>query len=181
MLNLDDLGNTYIPGVSPSIGKALAEAGAICLDSRHHHQGVLLAVHGIRSYSYTLSWTPATAQGHRAWQHNQATEWGAAGVAVLLARSETPFTVVEAAIQGTGIDYWLGEESDITFQRKARLEISGIRPEGGAMVSDGTIAGRVREKLQQTVQSDNTNTPAYVIVVEFGRPIAEVHQNERDE
>ena len=176
MLNLDDLGNTYIPGVSPSIGKALAEAGAICLDSRHHQQGVQLAVRGIRSFSYSLGWTPATAQGHRSWQHNQATEWGAAGIAVLLARNETPFTVVEAAMQGTGIDYWLGEESDITFQRKARLEISGIRPENDATVNDGMIAGRVREKLQQTTQSDDTDTPAYVIVVEFGRPIAEVHQ-----
>ncbi len=176
MLDLNDLGNAYIPGVSPSIGVALAEAGAICLDSSGHQPDARLAVRGIRNRSYNLRWTPATAQGHRAWQDNQATEWGAAGIAVLLAPKETPYTVVEAAMRGTGIDYWLGDESDVTFQHKARLEISGIRHDNNAIVSDGTIAARVREKLRQTTQSANTNTPAYVIVVEFGRPVAEVHR-----
>ena len=176
MLDLNDLGDNYIPGVTPAIGNFMAQAGAVCLDSSGHDQGVQLTIRGISDHKYGLVWTTPTAQAHRSWQHNQATEWGAAGIAVLLAKNETPYTVIEAATQGTGIDYWLGDDSDIPFQRKARLEISGIRQDSVGIASDRTIAARVREKMRQTIQSDNTNTPAYVIVVEFGHPIAEVHQ-----
>ena len=34
----------------------------------------------------------------------------------------------------------------------------------------------VREKLKQTNQSDDLQLPAYVVVVEFGRPLAEVQK-----
>ena len=44
------------------------------------------------------------------------------------------------------------------------------------MVSENVITARVGDKMQQTVQSDSSQSPAYVIVVEFGRPVAEVHQ-----
>lgn len=132
MLDLNDLGNSGVQGISPGLGSALAEAGAVCLDSKGHQPGVLLAVRGISNRSYTLEWTPSTAQAQRAWQYNRATELGAEAISVLLAQTETPYTVIEASEQGSGIDYWLGDESDITFQRKARLEISGIRRRGEA-------------------------------------------------
>ena len=176
MLNLNNLGNSSIPGITSALGSALAEAGAVCLDSKGHQPGVLLAVRGISNRNYTLEWTTSTAQAQRAWQYNRATELGAEAIAVLLAQSETPYTVIEASEQGSGIDYWLGDESDITFQRKARLEISGIRWRGEAMVSQNIITTRVDDKMRQTVQSDDSQTPVYVIVVEFGRPVAEVHQ-----
>ncbi len=176
MLDLNDLGNSGMPGISPGFGSALAEAGAVCLDSKGHQPGVLLAVRGISDRRYTLDWIPSTAQAQRAWQYNRATELGAEAIAVLLAQTETPYTVIEASEQGSGIDYWLGDESDITFQRKARLEISGIRRRGETMVSENVITARVSDKMQQTVQSDSSQSPAYVIVVEFGRPVAEVHQ-----
>ena len=176
MLNLSDLGNLGVPGIAPGLGSALAEAGAVCLDSKGHQPGVLLAVRGISNRNYTLDWTPSTAQVQRAWQYNRATELGAEAIAVLLAQSETPYTIVEASERGSGIDYWLGDEWGITFQRKARLEISGIRRRGETMVSESIIAARVDDKMQQTARSDDSQTPAYVIVVEFGRPVAEVHQ-----
>ena len=181
MLDLGDLGNSAIPGVTPALGSALSEAAAICLDSKGHRPGGRLAVRGIFNRIYTLNWQPAAEQAHRIWQYNRATEWGAEGIAVLLAESETPHTVIEAGIQLTGIDYWLGDASDNMFQRKARLEVSGIRQRGGGAVSDSIIAQRVNDKLRQTNQSDDTQLPAYVIVVEFGRPVAEVHRNERDD
>ena len=174
MLNLNDLGNAYIPGVTSEIGGALAQAGAICLDSQGHRPGVHLAIRGISYNRYRLEWTPASEQAFRAWQRNRATEWGAEGIAILLAKNETPYTVVAASVRGQGIDWWLGDESDITFQHKARLEVSGMR--WSNIVSDSEIQDRVNEKLQQTDQSDDTQTPAYVIVVEFGRPVAEVHE-----
>ena len=174
MLNLNDLGNAYFPGITPEIGKALAQAGSICLDSKGHSPGAILATQGSSSNRYTLQWTPATAQAFRAWQRNRATEWGAEGIAVLLAKVETPYTVIEASVQGEGIDCWLGDEADVTFQRKARLEVSGIRWD--ETVAEADITNRVRAKLRQTTQSDHTQTPAYVIVVEFSRPVAEVRQ-----
>ena len=181
MLDLNNLGNSSIPGVTPALGNALAEAAAICLADQGHQPGGRLAVRGIVNRIYTLNWQPAAEQAHRIWQYNRATEWGAEGIAVLLAESETPYTVIEAGIQLTGIDYWLGDASDTMFQRKARLEVSGIRQRSDGMVSDSVIAQRVNDKLRQTNQSDDTQLPAYVIVVEFGRPVAEVHLNERND
>ncbi len=57
------------------------------------------------------------------------------------------------------------------FQNKARLEISGIRHG-----NQNSVKTRVREKLKQTEISDETELPAYVVVVEFGLPVAEVRQ-----
>ena len=71
--------------------------------------------------------------------------------------------------KGTGFDYWLGSGSDtLGFQDTARLEVSGIR-QGNALA----VRTRIREKLRRTDRSDDTLLPAYVIVVEFGTPLAE--------
>ena len=95
---------------------------------------------------------------------------------MILAENETPYTVIAAGVQLTGIDYWLGDASDATFQRKARLEASGMRYPGDGIVNSSVITQRVNDKLRQTNQSDDTQLPAYVIVVEFSRPVAEVHE-----
>ena len=167
MLDLNDLPTDY-PG---GIGAAWAQAGAICLESQNHTPGVALAVRGNAdgASSYRLNWTPTASGDNALWQYNRATEMGAEAVAILLAKNETPYSVVEAATSRTGIDFWLGEDPDFYFQRKARLEVSGIRSG-----SDAAIARRVREKLVQTNQSDHSQTAVYVIVVEFSRPVAEI-------
>ena len=166
MLDLNDLPREY-----RGTGIALALAGAICLESQNHTPGVALAVRGNAdgTRNFCLNWTPTASGDNALWQPNQATEWGAAAVAILLVNNETPYRVVEAAIVGTGIDFWLSEDSDLTFQHKARLEVSGIR--NG---DDAAVTRRVREKLNQTTQSDHSQTTAYVIVVEFSRPVAEI-------
>jgi hypothetical protein len=53
---------------------------------------------------------------------------------------------------------------DTLFQRKARLEVSGIRKG-----SESIIQSRVKMKLEQISPSD-TLSPGYVCVVEFGTP-----------
>ena len=166
MLDLNDLIRDC-----PGIGAALAQAGAICLESQNHTPGVVLAIRGNAAVgnTYRLDWTSTASRGRALWQCNQATEWGAAAVAILLVNHATPYQVVEASRLGTGIDFWLGDDSDLIFQRKARLEVSGIRSD-----SDAAIAQRVIEKLNQTTQSDHSQTTAYVIVVEFSQPVAEV-------
>ncbi|MEB3337992.1 MAG: hypothetical protein VKJ46_11045, partial [Leptolyngbyaceae bacterium] len=82
----------------------------------------------------------------------------------------TNLTVIERSRKGTGFDYWLGIQdsaSILPFQRMARLEVSGIRKG-----HQGQINARVKQKTEQTRPSDAQGLPAYIIVVEFSRPIS---------
>lgn len=171
MLDLNQLGSGNIHGISPPLGKALAEAGGVCLESQGHAVGVVLSVRGYSDNVYPLNWPPITEQSQRSWNDPEvATEHGAVGVAVLLILKETGYTVIESSRKGTGFDYWLGDETDaLPMNSKARLEVSGIR-----QGDDRSVKQRVRRKLQQTSLSDELLLPAFVIVVEFGRPIADV-------
>ena len=174
MLDLSELGNSSIPGVTPALGNMLAEAASVCLESQAHQKPAMLAVRGYVHGRYALTWLPITQQALRAWNDPEhATEHGAAGIAILLADRELDYTVIEASRRGTGFDYWLGHESVGTFQRKGRLEVSGIR-----RGDNSAIRRRVRQKLCQTERSDDLfpDKPAYVIVVEFGNPLAEVQK-----
>ena len=171
MLDLSELATGQIPAITPAVGEALAEAASVSLEWRAHTPGVTLRVKGISNNSYRLYWQPASDQAlNRSWAvPDDSVHFGAVGIAVLLIVRETGFTTVERSVRGTGIDYWLGSPGGPPFQFRARLEISGI-----LQGSDGNIRARVREKLNQTRRSDNTMLPAYVIVVEFSGPIAEV-------
>lgn len=177
MLNLNDLSAGNIPAITPAMGAALAEAGGVCLESQGHTPGVRLAVRGYHDSSHDLTWTPVSAQAGRSWNDpRNATEMGAEGIAILLAKAEIGYEVLRRAWQGTGFDYWIGTLSAVGVQDMAGLEISGIR--NG---DDRIVRARVREKLQQVSQSVNKPQDAYVIVVEFSTPLAEVQRNERDE
>lgn len=170
MLDLGDLGHG-LPAITRNFGKALAEAGGVCLESQGHVQGVQLLVRGYRNKRYPLAWPPVTDQTRRCWNDPEvATEHGAMGIAVLLAQKEIGYTVIQRSGKGTGIDYWMGEGQDVSLEKKARLEISGIRSG-----SDQDVKVRIRQKLRQTDRSDGS-LPTYVIVVEFGYPLAEVQK-----
>ena len=171
-LDLNHLGRNSSHGVSEKRGQAFAEAAGVCLESQGHVQGAELRVRGDVSRAYQVVWPTITDQSRRSWEDIQeATEDGASGIAILLVELETPYSVIRRSRKGTGFDYWLGDDSDVTFQRKARMEVSGIRQGDSRLVR-----ARVREKLNQTKASDAQygNLPAYVIVVEFGTPLAEV-------
>ena len=60
------------------------------------------------------------------------------------------------------------EDPGTLFQRKARLEVSGI-----CQGSDSLIQARVNIKLEQIRPSDDL-APGYVSVVEFGTPKARI-------
>ena len=145
---------------------------------RRPRPGGLLSTVGTPAQSYTLTWgpTPNPGQANRSWADTQeATEYGATALAVLLARAETGHTVVQRSRKGTGIDYWMGEENDgPPFQHKARLEISGIlHALGDQGAVRRAVAARVSQKVQQ-VQRSGTLPAAHVVVVEFGTPLAEM-------
>ncbi|QDU42270.1 hypothetical protein Mal52_07260 [Symmachiella dynata] len=163
-----------IPGLTDSLGQMHAEAAAVCLEHNEHAQGVSLLVKG-DSQIFPLSWPKVTHQMLRAYADLQdATEMGACGIAILLIMEMTDLTVVERSWKGTGFDYWLGrsdEHDGLPFQNRARLEVSGLL-DG----SDSRLTSRVRQKLEQTKISDSTRLPAFVIVVDFGPPKAQLEE-----
>ena len=178
--------------MSQEVGAALGQAGAVCLERSGHAIGTFLLPRGILATQYRLSWVPATMQARRSWNDDEeTTEHGAAGIATLLANLELHCEVVLRSRKGTGFDYWLGDrfvgevseaEQAVTagwaellldggLVIRARMEVSGIR--NG---NDSRIAARVNGKLDQISASDYMQIPAYVVVLEFGRPIAEVRR-----
>lgn len=167
MLDLNELDTDDIPGISRAKGNELAEAGAVCLESQGHTSGTCLTVRNGANNSYQLDWPPVTDQARRTWNDDEeATEDGAAGIAVLLASQEIGYTVIMRSRKDTGFDYWLGDD---VLDFRARMEVSGIR--NG---NDGQVRTRVKQKLRQMDRSNALGLPAYAIVVEFGRPLAEI-------
>ena len=159
------------PGITPAFGEGLAEAAGVCLEERDHSSPIAMLISGEAQGSATLEWEPTSDQMRRCWNDDEvATEHGAYGIATLLVPRITNLQVVERSKKGTGFDYWLGPstETEMLFQNKARLEVSGIRTG-----PETTIVGRVRRKLRQTEKSDATLS-AMVIVVEFSGPQSRV-------
>lgn len=160
-------------GLTPYFGGILAEAGAICFESQNHPNGVALQVNGTFEGRYQVFWQQVTEQMVRCWNDTEdATEHAAYAVAILLMLDLTEYTVIERSRRGTGFDYWLGRAEDsqgLPFQKSVRLEVSGIR-----MGDDSLVRTRVNQKLKQVALSDSTYLPAYIVVIEFGSPLARV-------
>ena len=192
MLDLNDLGAGQNPAITAAIGNALAEAGAVCLAANRHQPGVPLVIRGRADRRYRLVWPLPPTQAALGWNDPaEAVEEGAAGIAVLLANREIGSLVIVRSWKGTGFDYLLGDTDtrnmseaersvrsewaklleDASLVPRGRLEVSGI-----LNGSDSQIRARVNEKLEQTNRSDHWGIPAFVIVVEFGRPLAEVRE-----
>jgi hypothetical protein len=156
------------PGLSANVASSFVDAGAVCLEHHGHEHGVVLSGNGDCSRTWRLFWPPATDQTRRTWRDMaEATEYGACGIAILVVKEHTGYSVLERARKYQGCDYWLGEEDDLPFQNKARLEISGI-----LHGNDASVRQRVKEKVEQTRQSDGSGIPAYIVIVEFGRPVS---------
>jgi hypothetical protein len=109
----------------------LAEAAAVCLEERKHRSGATFHLTGLKAERFLMEWGPVDDQARRS--HNdlqEATERGAYGIAILIVCDVTGMVVVERSKKGPGFDYWLGDEDEDgeeLFERKARLEVSGIR------------------------------------------------------
>jgi hypothetical protein len=169
-----------LPAITPVFGAAIAEAGAICLTDEAHEPGVILEVEGEFSTRFQLDWQHVTEQAQRCWNDEEyTTEQAAYGIAFLLILQLTNLTVIERSRRGTGFDYWLGNHDStatLPFQRMARLEVSGIRKGNRSQIN-----ARVKQKIEQTGTSDAEGLPAYIIVVEFSRPISGIHAKHNPE
>ena len=170
---MNDLGDNFAPGLSSAKGRDLAEAAGVCLESQGHSPGVRLRIRGdARIDSQELRWPLVTEQLRLTHADaREAAELGATGIAILLTAQETGYAVLRRAVINTGVDYWLG---DAAGTDQARLEVSGIlRGDGGRMNA------RVNEKMRQTERSAATGLPVYVVVVEFGAPVAHFREARR--
>jgi hypothetical protein len=156
-----------IDAVNPVIGAFITQALSVCLDRHGHLNGVELNVKGEFTEIFEVYWDRPTDLEKLGWNIKVATEHGACAIAVLLIRKLTRFTVIETACNGTGIDYWLGYRSKFPFQRKARLEVSGVYS------GPKRVKARASQKLDQTKRSDGL-LPAYVVIVEFSKPESQV-------
>ncbi|KJR43121.1 hypothetical protein MCHI_000980 [Candidatus Magnetoovum chiemensis] len=157
LLDIDELSNGF-PAITAAFGETLAEAGALCLESQGHTQGQRITINGDYSNEYLLHWQDVTDQIRRTYNDEEvATEYGAVGIAILLTNKETGLSPIKRSKKGTGFDYWIGKETDIPLQERARLEISGIR-----CGNDSAINTRVQIKKKQTDKSDRTSLPALI-------------------
>lgn len=166
MLDLIEL-DKGTPGIDSDWGACLRHCAAICLEFNDHSSPVRLLVDGEFSRRIALHWSKATDQQKRNWADLQdATENGACGVAILLIKKLTGLTVVERARKREGgHDYWLGQEDDDPyFQKKDRLEVSGI-----LNGNEDQINARVKQKLAQ-VEAFWPIKSCNIIVTEFAGP-----------
>ena len=87
------------PALTSAAGRSLCEAAAVCL-SDGHAPPIGLVVRGSVAATYTLDWPTATDQARRTYADPEvATELGACGVAILVMRAQTGFTM-EAHLSG---------------------------------------------------------------------------------
>jgi hypothetical protein len=158
-----------MPGLTAARGQTLAEAAAVCLESRNHQTGIRLPRIGLMPEDLHVEWQPVDDQMRRCYADMpEATEWGACGIAILVVKEVTGMVVIERSVKGTGFDYWLGDKDNdgLPFVGTSRLEVSGIL--------SGTwsqIEFRIKQKRDQIRPSDHL-APGFVAVVEFGTPVA---------
>ena len=172
LIHLSDLFQTRFEGLTRAIGENLAEAAAFCLVESGFRQGVHLKVAGFRPFTYQLTWSelPDNVSAARR-DLKEATEDGASGIAILLARVLLGYEVCFRSHQGTGFDYLMREIGSDVDAPPARLEVSGI------MTGDRSdIQRRMTEKMKQVKRREEPQDglPAFVIVVEFSRPLARI-------
>lgn len=174
-LNLDSLHNG-IPALSSGKANMLKEACIWCLCKCCHVNGVTIVIqYNEKQESLPICWNSEKIDEDdikRAYNQDDAIEYGAEAVSFLLIREFTQYTAIRRAATGTGIDYWLGNKETVDnniLNNSARLEISGILNES----NDNTVKKRIKGKLKQTTPTDRT-FPVFISVIEFSQPKAEM-------
>ena len=105
-LGFDALKNGRL-GISAVYGAFLAEAASHCLQCNHHEDPVFLYITGDVCMACNLKWSEVTERNAGTWADLQeATEYGAYGLAIIVALPLTDTRRVERSPRGTGVDYW---------------------------------------------------------------------------
>jgi hypothetical protein len=87
-------------GISAGFGAALTEAASVCFDEQKQRCGVELNTYGnYTNEIFEVYWPIVTDLMRRTWRDSEVTtEHGAYGVALLLIRELTNFTVIEISL-----------------------------------------------------------------------------------
>jgi len=174
-LNLDDL-KLGQPGISKIMATFLVEATVVCLVLNGHKSGVILTVTGDIEENFQLFWTDeVTLQKIRTWKDkNEATEYGASAIAILLIFVLDSLVIKERLPQNDIADYSLRTLQ--SEEQKGKLEVSGIWKE----TTTNTAKTRVKVKLNRLTKSSSVrNLPVYVIVTEFSSPKSKIKKYEK--
>lgn len=161
-----------IPTLTKYKAAMLKESCVWCLTKCNHQNGVQIAFDICDdSGRYNIKWNDDVDMDGilRAYNDDDAIEFGAEAIALLLIKEKTPYTAIERAVKPSGIDYWLGYKNSISLFSKAdaRLEITGILTERGS----NTVKSRINKKLERPMISENV-FPVFISVIEFGQPKA---------
>jgi hypothetical protein len=145
-------------------GGLCASAASVCIEKHGYPIEVELRVDGDYDYEFIIEREEVNDATRRFnADMERSSEFGAYGISALVVPEITDLKVIEVSRKGTGFDFWLGsiEDTGPLFQRKARLEVSGI-----LNGNESTIKRRTTIKLQQITPTDNL-MPGYVSIVEF--------------
>lgn len=157
------------PGITPRFGNHIYEGCVVCLKRKNHNNlGTPFVIMNDTS-THELVWDDIfNEQVDRTWKdQDEATEYGAVCIAVLLTLKNTDYTVIEKSAKKNGFDYWLGDKEDILFDKKAKLEVSGI-----FTGEDKEVNKRFQSKAKRLSKYGSSHLPAYIGIVEFGKPTA---------
>jgi hypothetical protein len=166
-INLEQL-RENIDYLVASMSAYMCDCLVVCLAGENHPTGLILKVETEdKKYNFRLEWaTPVTRHLIGATQDEErTTEWGAMGIALLLARELTEYPYICTRRKGDGIDFCLSKSENV-FIYDARLEVSGIRK--GSLTN--TLEKRLLVKKKQTERSDTSNKPAFISITEFSEP-----------
>lgn len=167
-INITDI-RKGLPGISSVAATHLYESFEVCMHSSGHQETATLKMAGLTDKDIKIHWEDEVDEQIARTYADMAytTEHGAICLSVMLTTALTPYTIIERSRKGTGVDYWLGSKDSILFQKKARLEISGI-----LKGDDALMKSRHHAKTRQTDKSDGQSITAYISVIEFSRPKA---------
>lgn len=117
---------------------------------------------------YQVFWQEVSEQMKNSYHDDEvATEYGAYGIALLLIKDISNYSIVQRSRKGTGFDFWLGTTDNFLFQNIAKLEVSGIR--NGNINRE--VITRKSQKITQ-INKSNNHLPGFVVIVEFSKPIS---------
>lgn len=154
-----------MPAFTPAQAGYVIEAATVCLEHNSHSCRATLKVDCDREVEIPITWNKCGTNLFQAFGDTQeATEYGATCIAILLVAKLLNLVVVGRSAKGSSFDYYLAPRGQhiSLFQGTTALEVSGILKGKGKAVEK-----RVKRKMNQVKDSDY---PTFVAVVEFGQP-----------
>lgn len=109
--------------------RAWAEAAAVCLDAVGHTSPVEASIEGIPGVTRVILDAPTVNEAMRKTHRNfkDATEFGALVVIASVVHDLSDELILDQAVEGTRIDYWLGRRGEgPLYQKLTRLDFGHL-------------------------------------------------------